>query len=173
MAFISCVLACNPSASSPSPLRPSSSLVEAQWDLCWLERVWLDFSWSWSLVLTSTGVYMLILATRAYYDSSPCCTPHLEYITCFLPSGNAATMSSRSTTRICTCQKFCQAPPKGRAIPLRTWYYHAAQHVQWVKKLSQCLALLKRLVWRKSNKLHNNLKIIYVILDYLGFWTHF
>ena len=41
--------------------------------------------------------------------------------------------------------------------------------LQWVKKLSQCLALLKRLVWRKSNKLHNNLKIIYVILDYLGF----
>jgi hypothetical protein len=30
-------------------------------------------------------------------------------------------------TRICTCQKFCQAPPEGKVIPLRTWYNHAAQ----------------------------------------------
>lgn len=33
-----------------------------------------------------------------------------------------------SGTRICTCQKYCQAPPEGRAIPTRTWYDHAAQH---------------------------------------------
>jgi hypothetical protein len=30
-------------------------------------------------------------------------------------------------TRLCTCQKFCQAPPEGRAIPIRTWNSHAAQ----------------------------------------------
>src|ERR1700722_4595953 len=29
--------------------------------------------------------------------------------------------------RLCTCQKFCQAPPEGKAIPERTWYNHAAQ----------------------------------------------
>ncbi|KAF8237087.1 hypothetical protein L208DRAFT_1389908 [Tricholoma matsutake] len=28
---------------------------------------------------------------------------------------------------LCTCQKFCQAPPEGKAIPVRTWYNHAAQ----------------------------------------------
>jgi hypothetical protein len=42
-------------------------------------------------------------------------------------------------------------------------------HVQWVKKLSQCLDVLERLTWHKSNKLCNNLKIIYVILGYLSF----
>jgi hypothetical protein len=41
--------------------------------------------------------------------------------------------------------------------------------LQWVKKLSQCLAILKRLTWHKSDKLHNNLKIIYVILGHLSF----
>jgi hypothetical protein len=41
--------------------------------------------------------------------------------------------------------------------------------VQWVKKLSQCLAVLERLTWNKSSKLSNNLKIIYVILDHLSF----
>ena len=29
---------------------------------------------------------------------------------------------------LCTCQKFCQAPPEGKAIPIWTWYNHA---VQW------------------------------------------
>jgi hypothetical protein len=41
--------------------------------------------------------------------------------------------------------------------------------IQWVKKLSQCLAVLERLTWHKSSKLCNNLKIIYVILGYLSF----
>jgi hypothetical protein len=41
--------------------------------------------------------------------------------------------------------------------------------VQWVKKLSQCLAVLERLAWHKSSKLHNTLKIIYVILSHLSF----
>ena len=36
--------------------------------------------------------------------------------------------------------------------------------LQLLKKLSQCLAALQRLMQHKSNKLHNNLKIIYVIL---------
>jgi len=43
------------------------------------------------------------------------------------------------------------------------------QNLQWLKKLSQCLAVLKRLTWHKSSKLHNNLKIMYIILDHLGF----
>ena len=30
-------------------------------------------------------------------------------------------------TGLCTCQKFCQAPPEGKAVPIRTWYNHAAQ----------------------------------------------
>ena len=37
-------------------------------------------------------------------------------------------------------------------------------HIQWVKKLSQCLAVLERVVCNKSNKLENNVKIIYVIV---------
>ena len=41
-------------------------------------------------------------------------------------------------------------------------------YLQWVKKLSQCLAVLKRLTCRKSSKLCNNVKIIYVILHYLS-----
>ena len=36
--------------------------------------------------------------------------------------------------------------------------------IQLLKKLSQCLAALQRLMQHKSKKLHNNLKIIYVIL---------
>lgn len=43
--------------------------------------------------------------------------------------------------------------------------------IQWVKKLSQCLAVLERLTCRKPNKLCNNLQIIYIILGYLGFQT--
>ena len=30
-------------------------------------------------------------------------------------------------TALCTCQRFCQAPPEGKAIPIRTWYNHASQ----------------------------------------------
>jgi hypothetical protein len=45
------------------------------------------------------------------------------------------------------------------------------EDVQWVKKLSQCLAVLERLTCRKPNKLCNNLQIIYIILGYLGFQT--
>jgi hypothetical protein len=41
-------------------------------------------------------------------------------------------------------------------------------HLQSLKKLSQCLAVLRRLTYGKSNKLHNNMKIIYVILGHLG-----
>jgi hypothetical protein len=33
--------------------------------------------------------------------------------------------------------------------------------IQWLKKPSQCLAILERLTWDKSNKLCNNLKIIF------------
>ena len=36
--------------------------------------------------------------------------------------------------------------------------------IQWVKKLSQYLAILERVVCNKSNKLHKNVKIIYVIV---------
>jgi hypothetical protein len=43
--------------------------------------------------------------------------------------------------------------------------------LQWVKKLSQCLAVLERLTCQKTIKLQNNLKIIYGILGYLGFQT--
>ncbi len=43
--------------------------------------------------------------------------------------------------------------------------------IQWLKKLFQCLAILKRLTCHKSNKIDNNLKIIYEILDHLGFQT--
>jgi hypothetical protein len=45
--------------------------------------------------------------------------------------------------------------------------------LQSLKKLFQCLAVLKRLVYGKSNKLNNNLKIIYVILRHLGSLTYF
>jgi hypothetical protein len=45
--------------------------------------------------------------------------------------------------------------------------------VQWVKKLSQCLAVLEGLTWHKSSKLYNNLKIIYVILGHLSFQISF
>jgi hypothetical protein len=44
-------------------------------------------------------------------------------------------------------------------------------HIQWVKKLSQCLAVLKRLTCRNTSKLHYNLKVIYNILGHLGFQT--
>src|SRR5712672_2633344 len=43
--------------------------------------------------------------------------------------------------------------------------------LQALKKLSQCLAILQRLSYRKSNKLHNNLNIINIILGHLGFRT--
>ena len=30
-------------------------------------------------------------------------------------------------TGLCTCQKYCQAPPGGKVIPIWSWYRHAAQ----------------------------------------------
>ena len=45
----------------------------------------------------------------------------------------------------------------------------AGGYIQSLKKLSQCLAIFQRLSCRQSNKLHNNLEIIHIILDYLGF----
>src|ERR1700733_10920073 len=35
--------------------------------------------------------------------------------------------------------------------------------IQWLKKLYRCLAVLKRSTCNKSNKLHNNMRIIYTI----------
>ena len=56
----------------------------------------------------------------------------------------------------------------------RTWWWMRSKepprtYIQLLKKLSQCLAIFKRLSWNKSNKLSNNLKIKYVILHHLGF----
>jgi hypothetical protein len=45
--------------------------------------------------------------------------------------------------------------------------------VQSLKKLSQCLAILQRLSCRKSNKLHNNLKVTYIILCHRDFRISF
>jgi hypothetical protein len=42
-------------------------------------------------------------------------------------------------------------------------------HWSSLKKLSQCLATLERLACHKSNQIDNTLKIIYIILHYLGF----
>lgn len=28
---------------------------------------------------------------------------------------------------LCTCQRYCQAPPGGKLVALRTWQQHAAQ----------------------------------------------
>ena len=50
-------------------------------------------------------------------------------------------------------------------------YAEYGLHVQLLKKLSQCLAVLQRLMWCRSNKLYNNLKIIGVILCHLSFLT--
>ena len=36
--------------------------------------------------------------------------------------------------------------------------------IQWVKKLSQCLAVSERVVCNKSNELHKTVKILYVIV---------
>ena len=36
--------------------------------------------------------------------------------------------------------------------------------LQWVKKLSQCLAVSERVVCNKSYKLHKTVKIIYIIV---------
>jgi hypothetical protein len=54
-------------------------------------------------------------------------------------------------------------------ITLLNTDYKLLTKVQWVKKLSQCLAVLERLTWHKLNKLWNNLKIIYIILGHLSF----
>jgi len=42
-------------------------------------------------------------------------------------------------------------------------------YIQLLKKLSQCFAILERVTWNKSNKLSDIVKIMYVILHYLGF----
>ena len=43
--------------------------------------------------------------------------------------------------------------------------------LQWVKKLSQCLAVLERSYCNKSSQIYKNVKIIYVIESHLGFRT--
>ena len=46
----------------------------------------------------------------------------------------------------------------------RTQVQTVARSIQSLKKPSQCFAVLGRLTWHKSNKLPNNLKIIYIIV---------
>jgi len=41
--------------------------------------------------------------------------------------------------------------------------------LQWLKKLSQCLGIWGGLACNKSDKIHKNVKIIYVVVDLLGF----
>jgi len=43
---------------------------------------------------------------------------------------------SMKKTRLCTCQRFCQAPPEGRVILIQTWYDHGAQR-DLEKKMTQ------------------------------------
>ena len=73
----------------------------------------------------STGFCGLNLVTRLlikyYVLTNKICSLLLLYLVIL--------MSSNLKTRLCTCQKFCQAPPEGKAVPLRTWYRHAAQCV--------------------------------------------
>ena len=45
------------------------------------------------------------------------------------------------------------------------------QELQWLKKVSQCLAIFERMTWHKSGKLCNILNIMYVIVHHLGFLT--
>ena len=57
----------------------------------------------------------------------------------------------------------------GRSADLLPWPRSIARRlnpedIQWVKKLSQCLAISERVVCNKSNKLHKTVKIIYVIV---------
>src|SRR6267154_4315761 len=75
-------------------------------------------------------------------------------------SGARGPSSPSSPLKKCTVDVMC----------LHNWIQGKSLHVhvQWVKKLSQCLALLKRLTCRKSSKLCNNVKIIYVILYHLS-----
>jgi hypothetical protein len=54
--------------------------------------------------------------------------------------------------------------------PYKGWH-NKKLDVQWLKKLSQCLAISKRLTCHKSDKINKTLKIIYVILQHLGFRT--
>jgi len=44
-------------------------------------------------------------------------------------------------------------------------------NIQWLKKVSQCLAIFERMTWHKSGKLYNNLKIIDTIGHHLRFLT--
>ena len=45
-----------------------------------------------------------------------------------------------------------------------TIFHCVKDHIQLLKKLSQCLVILESLTWHKSNKLANILKIIYTIV---------
>ena len=49
--------------------------------------------------------------------------------------------------------------------------YTSVVSLQSLKKLSQCLAIWERLTCLKSNKLYDNLKIIYNIVQHRNFWT--
>ena len=96
----------------------------AQWEVCWLGLTSSGFRWSKSHYLMSTGFCRLILATRTLLIISS--SYYNKYSKLLSTSGFSRFLMS-SKTKLCTCQKFCQAPPEGKATPLRTWYRHAAQ----------------------------------------------
>jgi hypothetical protein len=50
-----------------------------------------------------------------------------------------------ANTALCTCQKYCQAPLKEKAIPIRSWYRHAAQwHLEEEMTEEECDAQTSR-----------------------------
>ena len=65
---------------------------------------------------------------------------------------------------LCLSVGLCCSVAQAASISKTRNYVTANWMIQSLKKLSQCLAALQRLMQHKSEKLHNNLKIIYVIL---------
>jgi hypothetical protein len=66
------------------------------------------------------------------------------------------------------CFRIFTDPIRSSNLPASHNFTHQF-NIQWLKKLSQCLATLERLACHKSNKIDNNLNIIYTILYHLGF----
>lgn len=63
-------------------------------------------------------------------------------------------------TALCTCQRFCQAPPEGKAVPIRTWYNHAAQcAVEEQMTQEQCDTQKSRVRKAKRTRMDNDTMI--------------
>ena len=68
---------------------------------------------------------------------------------------------------LCTCQRYCQAPPEGKAVPLQTWQRHAPQRAMEEKMTAEEANVMEGRIQtaRKQPQKHFQVLVVSIIMS--------